>query len=250
MPPSSSHTARREFLGYKRECCRLSVSESGFYLGGGFDKWGKGSAHLTAAPASSGKARFLSPSQTHSSARILPRLAFKPPHAHPTALPNSWVGAGAPPLHQHCIFGVSPSPSPRRCAPSTRHLRAKQPSPPRTSVLGLKKAIAVLRQSVRPFPQPVVEVVLLPRGFFWGSRGPAPWHGGAGHGALQRRRVQVLQEGRQRRGLWGCPGGAVGTKQAASGGYTNFWVPPPQAGPAVLVSASLSQPHFLLISPW
>lgn len=164
----------------------------------------------------------------------------------PKQLCGCWGSSTPPALH----FWGQPLPSPQRCVPSTRHLRAKQPSPPRTSVLGLKKAIAVLRQSVRPFPQPVVEVVLLPRGFFGGPGGPAPRHGAAGHGALQRRCVQVLQEGRQRRGPRGCPGGAVGTKQAASGGYTNFWVLPPQAGPAVLVSASLSQPRFLLISPW
>lgn len=120
------------------------------------------------------------------------------------------------------------------CVPSTRQVHAKLAVLSRKSVFRLKKAVAILQESVRPLLEPIIEVVLLPGAFAGGTgvlsprreagrgaagagggwRWPAPWRGAAGHGALQRWRVHVLQEGRQRRVPRGWPGGAAGTGRA------------------------------------
>lgn len=101
----------------------------------------------------------------------------------------------------------------------------------RKSVFRLKKAVAVLERSIRLLLEPVVEVILLPRAFprrsgvlspgrgaargaagaGGGGQGAALWRGAAGHGALQRWRVHLLQQGCQRGIPRGWPGGAAGT---------------------------------------
>jgi len=135
------------------------------------------------------------------------------------------------------VSGGSPGPSPPGCearVPAARWVRAKRLFLSGKSVFGLEKAVAILEESVRPLSEPVVEVVLLPGAFVGGSgvlppsrgagrgaagggggrRGPASWHGAAGHGALQRWGVHVLQEGCQRGVPRGRPGGAAGTGRA------------------------------------
>lgn len=149
---------------------------------------------------------------------------------------------GGPPRCRRCAFGegggwAAPSPSLpgcNVCVPSMRQVHAKLAVLYGKSVFRLKKAVAILQESVRPLLEPVIEVVLLLGAFVGGTgalsprreagrgaagagsgwRWPAPWRGAAGHGALQRWRVHVLQEGRQRCVPRGWPGGAAGTGRA------------------------------------
>lgn len=116
---------------------------------------------------------------------------------------------GAPPCCRHCAFEGQPHPLSSRL----RCLRPLHKTGPcqlailyRKSVFGLKKAVTILERSIRPLSEPIIEVILLPRAFVgatrvlspcrglsWGAAGAcgrwqgwsAPWHGAAGHGALQ-----------------------------------------------------------------
>lgn len=130
---------------------------------------------------------------------------------------------GASPPCRHGAFGGQPQHLSSRL-PHLRPLHEMGPCQvsvlPRKSVFRLKKAVTILEQSVRPLPEPIIEVILLPSAFVggtgvfslcWGAGrgaagaggrwrwGSAWWHRAARHRALQRRRVHVLQERCQRR---------------------------------------------------